>query len=128
MVRKALVLAVVLISGTAHADEILVIGAGQKTCGSFISAVGDAPPGQFPLVNTRHGEFDGELRNYQSWLMGFATGVNAEQAENQGQQIFKVDIAAIDLWMRNWCNRHPTQTVFEGALAFRTEMRKQSSR
>jgi hypothetical protein len=114
MVRKALVLAVVLISGTARADDnIIVIGAGQKTCGSFISAVGDAPPGQFAMVNTRHGEFDSELRNYQSWLMGFVTGVNLERAAHEASQIANVDIAAIDLWMRNWCSTHPTRTVLK---------------
>jgi len=121
MVRKVLVLAAVLISGTVHAEQLplSITGAGQKTYGSFISAVGNTPPGQFQQVNTRNGQFDSELRNYQSWLMGFITGVNAESMESQDQQINGVDIAAVDLWMRNWCNAQPIRIVLEGAMAFR---------
>jgi hypothetical protein len=39
------------------------------------------------------------------------------------RQIEDIDIAGIDLWMRNWCNKHPMKTVYEGAVALVEEMR-----
>ena len=59
-------------------------------------------------------------RQYQEWLMGFVSAFNAWHTN---EQIDRIDPAGMDLWMRNWCNQHPTQKVFEGAVAFIDEMR-----
>ena len=120
MKKTALALIALLMGRTAHADDYLVMGSGQKTCGSFVSAIEGAPPGQY----LSKGELSGELHSYQSWLMGFVSGINVERNDGAERQISNVDLPAVDLWMRNWCNRHPTKTVFEGALAFRREMLK----
>jgi hypothetical protein len=50
------------------------------------------------------------------------TGFNSAHA-HLAQQIETIDLAGMDLWMRDWCNKHPTQPIFEGAIAFIDEMR-----
>jgi hypothetical protein len=54
--------------------------------------------------------------------MGFVSGFNGAHANDVEQQVKGIDLAGMDLWMRNWCNKHPTQKVFEGASAFIDEM------
>ena len=56
--------------------------------------------------------------------MGFVSGFNAMHEE---EQQVSVDLAGLDLWMRNWCNKHPAQKVFHGALAFIDEMRSNAA-
>jgi hypothetical protein len=51
------------------------------------------------------------------------TGVNVALAGELEQQIKGLDLAGMDLWMRNWCNQHPTKAVFDGANALISEMR-----
>ena len=63
---------------------------------------------------------------YQQWLLGYVSAANATlSALNAAHPdpFKRIDLAGMDLWMRNWCNQHPTQTVYEGANAFVDEMR-----
>jgi hypothetical protein len=55
--------------------------------------------------------------------MGFVSGFNAAQSGDLEQQVTKIDPAGMDLWMRNWCNKHPMKTIAEGAAALIEEMR-----
>jgi hypothetical protein len=112
-----------LTADVAHADTI--IGAGQHSCGRFIADLGSTPPepGNHREMNTPSGVFVNEYTQYQEWLMGFVSGFNAEHAGELEQQVIGIDLAGVDLWMRNWCNKHPTQAVFEGGRAFIDEMR-----
>jgi hypothetical protein len=34
----------------------------------------------------------------------------------------------MDLWMRNWCNQHPTHSVFQGAGVFINELLTNAAR
>jgi hypothetical protein len=36
----------------------------------------------------------------------------------------KIDTAAIDVWIRKWCEQNPTKTLFEAAWAFVWDQRK----
>src|SRR3974390_422093 len=113
-----------MIWGTvAHAEpgSISVTGIGQFSCGQFIATIGKRPPGKMDVMPTRKGDFVSENAEYQQWLMGFVTGFNAAHVGEQEQQV-EIDLAGTDLWMRNWCNQHPTKMVFDGAWAFIREM------
>jgi hypothetical protein len=99
----------------------MVLGAGQNSCGQLIAASTGIPPGNYKKMETVNGQFVHDFARYQGWLMGFVSGYNEAQS-NDTQQI-KVDLAGLDLWMRNWCNKNPTKLVFDGAHAFRLEMR-----
>jgi hypothetical protein len=118
-----------LLTAVAHAASVFEIGAGNNnSCGKFIAAIGDAPPGKYREMNTARGVYVSENKVYQEWLMGFVTGFNASHAGDLEQQVTKIDPAGMDLWMRNWCNKHPTQEVFEGAYAFINEMLTNAAR
>jgi hypothetical protein len=60
--------------------------------------------------------------------MGFVSGFNVSHVGDLERQVTKIDPAGMDLWMRNWCNKYPTQTVFAGATAFIIEMRTNAAR
>jgi hypothetical protein len=57
--------------------------------------------------------------------MGFVTGYNfahSASGDEQQRQVTEIDQAGTDLWMRNWCNQHPTLTVSDAAMFFINEM------
>jgi hypothetical protein len=123
-VSLAVYFAAMIWGAVAHAETGMVttMGVGSNSCGKFIAAIGKIPPGKLNVMNnTDAGRLVSENAQYQEWLMGFLTGMNAAHAG--GQQIEDLDIAGIDLWMRNWCNKHPTKMVFDGAIALINEVR-----
>jgi hypothetical protein len=113
-----------LTADVAHAEMVFAMGSGQNSCGQLIAAMGkDHPLGQHREMDTGTGLFVDEYTMYQQWLMGFVSGFNATHAsEAEQQQQVRTDPAAMDLWIRDWCNQHPTQGVFQAANAFITEM------
>ena len=111
-----------LLTATTHAAPVFALGAGNKSCGELIGAIGDDPPGKYRSTNTTTGVFVSEHGRYLEWLMGFVSGFNAAHA------VEHIDAAGMDLWMRNWCNQHPTQTVWDGAIAFINEMLSNAAR
>jgi hypothetical protein len=104
----------------AHAQTatVTMYGAGSRSCGQFIASIGKHPPGMETKMPTLDELFISENGEYQQWLLGFVSGVNLTQEK----QLKGLDLAEIDLWMRNWCNKNPTQKVFDGAVAFILEM------
>ena len=123
-VSLAVCFAAMIWGAVAHAEtgSVTVKGVGAYSCAQFIATIGNHAPGETAVKgNTGSGRLVGENSLYQQWVMGFATGFNATQAGEQ--QIKGVDLAAVDLWMRNWCNQHPEKMVFDGAVAFIAEMR-----
>jgi hypothetical protein len=125
LAMRSLILGVLLLTaGVAHAGTTRVSGLGTDSCGRLIAAVGSVPPGKFRSRDTASGVFVNEYAQYQEWLMGFVSGFNAMHEE---EQQVSVDLAGLDLWMRNWCNKHPAQKVFHGALAFIDEMRSNAA-
>ena len=126
-VSLAVCFAAMIWGAVAHA-EVTGWGVGSHSCGRFIATIGNLPPGEYRSVDPRNDHFVSENTQYQQWLMGFLTGFNfnafnTAPADDQGQQISgRIDLAGMDLWMRNWCNQHPTESVFHGAAAFINEM------
>ena len=117
-----------LLTATTHAAPVFALGAGNKSCGELIGAIGDDPPGKYRSTNTTTGVFVSEHGRYLEWLMGFVSGFNVAHAGDIEQQVTKIDPAGMDLWMRNWCNQHPTQKFFEGAWFFINEMLTNAAR
>jgi hypothetical protein len=126
---RSLILGLLLLTaGVAQAQEAddkagtLVMGSGRDSCGKFIGAIG-APAGKHREANTPTGVLVSENRAYQEWLMGFVSGFNATHGGELEQQVTKIDLAGMDLWVRNWCNKHPTKLVFDAGANFIIEMR-----
>ena len=107
----------------AQESGTFVIGAGLDSCGKFIAASADYKPGTFAQIEAPSGRYMSESIRYQQWFMGFVSALNSAHSNDIGKQI-NVDIAGLDLWMRNWCNQHPVEKVFEGMMAFRKQMQR----
>ena len=123
---RSIILCVLLLTAdVAHAEMVFVMGIGQHSCGQLIAAMGkDHPLGQHREMDIGTDVFVDEYTQYQQWLLGFVSGFNITHAsEAEQQQQVRTDPSTMDLWMRNWCNQHPTESVFHGAVAFITEMR-----
>jgi hypothetical protein len=100
----------------------MVLGAGQRSCGQFIAAVGQAPVGAVAMVEKRDGsKLYGELIRFREWMESFVSGYNAAYEANTDDQI-RIDLSSPDLWLRNWCNGHPTKTVADAGQALRDEL------
>jgi hypothetical protein len=107
-------------SGQAVAQTTYAIGMGLNSCGQYLSAVHSHPPGTYTSIERpQEGEFFDEASRYQQWLGGFISGSNWKQRNN-----VRTDGAAIDVWMRRWCEQNPTKKVFEAAAAFVLEQGK----
>jgi hypothetical protein len=63
----------------------------------------------------------GEITRFHEWMMGFVTGYNSTNESDTDLQI-SIDLAALDLWLRNYCKQNPTKTVAEAAQDFRVHM------
>jgi hypothetical protein len=122
----AVFFAAMIWGAVAHAEpgDFFGLGAGQDSCGKFIASIGKRPPGKMQSMTTRDGDFVSENVAYIQWLTGFVSGFNAVVVTigEEQRQVRQVDGAGLDLWMRNWCNQHPTQQVVDGALAFIKEV------
>jgi hypothetical protein len=122
-------IAAMIWGAVAHAETgtIPLMGSGRESCGQLIATIGNDPllgPGEERFIETKTGYFVGEYAKYQGWLMGFVAGFNFNAAEVGEEHLVRgIDLAGMDLWMRNWCNQHPTEKVFWGAVAFIREMR-----
>jgi hypothetical protein len=122
-----------LLLTTVHAQTVyFVMGAGHYSCGQLIAHMGKNPPGGHQTMNTVSGVFVDEYMEYQTWLEGFVSGFNfahpSDHEHQEQQQVTGIDLAGMDLWMRNWCNKHPTEKVFHGAQVFINEMLTNAAR
>jgi hypothetical protein len=121
----AAIFAAMTLGAVAHAETgtFTVFGMGAYSCGEFIAASGNHAPGYSQVMDSGSGRLLSENSTYLQWLAGFVTAFNEARGGELEQQINGIDLAGLDLWMRNWCNQHPTKTIFDGASAFINEMR-----
>jgi hypothetical protein len=72
-------------------------------------------------MNFRRGYSDDHFR-YMGWLNGFLIATNWwVTREPNGIQS---DDAAIDVWIRKWCEQNPTKPLAHAASAFVRDQRK----
>ena len=57
------------------------------------------------------------------WLGGFFTATNL-WVTNEPNVRIKSDNAAIDVWIRKWCEKNPTKTLVDAAAEFVRDQRK----
>jgi hypothetical protein len=123
---RSMILGLLLLTANvAHAetgDDVFTIGVGHNSCGQLIAAIGNTPLGKHEEAGTSRGVVVNEYAMYLQWLGGFVSGYNATKYSEKQPQVRGVEAAGMDLWMRNWCNEHPTQKVIVGAIAFINEM------
>ena len=121
----AVIAASALSYGTmADAQEkvIFTTGLANNSCGKYLAAVHSHPPGKNRVVDLPEGQFSDDHRRYADWLVGFLTATNLWVMDGPNQ--LKVDDAAIDVWIRKWCEQNPTKPLFQAAMAFVRDQRK----
>jgi len=124
--RYSAIVALLCVSTAAYAQEtVFVIGTiGQSSCGQYLSAVHNEPPGRYRTLNhPQEGKYYNEHTRYLDWVMGFLTGMNLSSVRTGGRSI-NTDTAAIDVWFKRWCEQNPTKQLFEAAWAFIEDQRR----
>jgi hypothetical protein len=119
------VAALILSYGTtaSYAQRAYVYDPGTHSCGKYLAAVHDHPPGTGMGFNDpQRGHFYDDHHLYMAWLGGFFTATNM-WVLNEPNSI-ESDSAAIDVWIRKWCDQNPTKHLFEAASAFIWDQRK----
>jgi hypothetical protein len=99
----------------ASPGEPLVHGAGLNSCSQYLSAVSDRAPGIGMKVKRADVDYFDAAHVHSEWLAGFMSAMNMWSAPTM--QI-TADAAAIDVWVRKWCEQHPTQVLVRAAAAF----------
>jgi hypothetical protein len=100
----------------AVSDTTIVHGIGGKSCGEYLSAVSDRAPGTGVQMKQADGEYFDAAHVQSEWLAGFMTTMNMLWSEPAMQ--ITADAAAIDAWIRNWCEHNPTGVLVHAAAAY----------
>jgi hypothetical protein len=119
------VAALILSYGTTagYAEGTYTYGLGNHSCGKYLAAVHGHPPGRGNVINhPQKGQFSDDHYLYMHWLAGFLSATNW-LALNEPNFI-KNDGAAIDVWIRKWCEQNPTKPLFQAAEEFVRDQRK----
>jgi hypothetical protein len=107
---------------TSYAQR--VYEAGNDSCGKYLAAVHGHAPGKGTGFKDRwRGQFYDDHTRYMDWLGGFVTATNL-WVTNEPNVRIKSDDAAIDVWIRKWCEKNPTKTLFQAAAEFVRDQRK----
>ena len=108
----------------SYAQQVYVSGLGAHSCGKYLPAVHGHPPGiGMGFNDPQRGRFSDDHSRYMAWLDGFFTATNL-WVTNEPNSI-QSDSAAIDVWIRKWCDQNPTtKTLIEAASAFIWDQRK----
>ena len=100
-------------------DTTIVHGIGGKSCSEYLSAASDHPPGTGMTVKQGDVDYFDAATVQSEWLAGFMTAMNLVWSEPTMQ--ITAGAAAIDDWIRKWCEQHPTQVLVHAAAAFTRE-------
>jgi hypothetical protein len=90
-------------------------GQGSATCGAFIAASQGFAPGKLGHLNSHNQEYFTENLSYIQWALGFIAAIPYRDANTNS--VIK-DVSSFDLWLRNWCNAHPTDFFADAVVAF----------
>src|SRR4249920_1443659 len=103
---------------TSYAEE----APATHSCGRYLAAVHGHAPGTSTVLKDRGKQFYDDHTRYMSWLDGFLTAT-ISWLLNEPNRIM-TDSAAVDVWLRKWCEQNPTKTLMEAALEFVLDQRK----
>jgi hypothetical protein len=97
----------------AEEGTAFIYSYGVRSSGAFVAAYGKNLPGQAIMTTDEGRNFFDESASFMNWLLGYLSAVNVMRGP--GKPMIQQDNAGIDLWIRNWWNAHPTQSMFDGA-------------
>src|SRR5262245_48844685 len=105
----AAVIAALILPTAVYAQSGMnfVSGFGGNSCGKYLAAVHGHPPGSGRVLKRPEGPFYDEHLLYAEWLAGFFSAMNWFTFKEENQ--IRDDEAAIDVWIRKWCEQNPTK-------------------
>jgi hypothetical protein len=107
----------------SYAQEAYVSALGQHSCGQYLAAVHGHAPGKGYVINhPQQGRYYDDHGRYMGWLEGFFTATNWWVTYDANG--IQSDNAAIDVWIRKWCEQNPTKSLAQAAAAFVWDQRK----
>jgi 3D (Asp-Asp-Asp) domain-containing protein len=118
--KKIVVMFLYLFSGCAYAQvevgqaQWLVMGLGSKSCGSYVLALSQNQTNMALISDGQR--YPTMAFAYGQWVDGFVSGTNLSR--HAGAEQINVDPSGIDLWVDNYCKKHPAQTIVDAAGAF----------
>jgi hypothetical protein len=89
-----------LLAQRPPSEAHVVYGHGNASCGSWVSDTSE-------LIRAAK----------QAWVLGFLSGVGYA-----GVSLNKTDSDAVSVWMNNYCQAHPLDTISVGAKALVDEL------
>jgi hypothetical protein len=93
---------VLMMIGSAKAEDIQIIGAGAQSCGTWIAD-----------------HRDGILAGDDQWILGFLSGAAYEgDGPNVLNPLRGVDAEAVWAWVSNYCRAHPLDRITDAGVAF----------
>ena len=120
------VIAALIVSSACHAQggpQVFISGLGYNSCGKYLAAVHDHPPGAGKFLTRPEGQFSDDHFRYGDWLNGFFTATDMWITHEPNG--IKSDAAAIDVWIRKWCEQNPTKRLADAAWAFVWDQRQE---
>jgi hypothetical protein len=109
--------------GDAYAQVVTsVYGYGNHSGGAYLSIASGHKYGSANLIRYADGtEFYDKAYMQSEWISGYLSAINAL---HQNPKQIDIDTAAVDLWLRQWCNLHPASTMMQAIDAFIVEQMK----
>jgi hypothetical protein len=93
-------------------DGIILYGVGANSCGAFVQAYREGPPGIGVPYKGR--VFSASSNLYAQWLAGFFSSYNSFNSQN-GDFSGRVDIEGLTEWVRNYCEKNAAHLVNRAA-------------
>jgi hypothetical protein len=100
-----------------HAQESSgwwIAGIGNDSCASYVLALNVDQPAAAMVAQGK--TYFTMANAYSQWLGGFVSAVNSSR--KSGPEQIKVDMNGIALWVKNYCETHPSERLVYGAGAF----------
>jgi hypothetical protein len=114
------VIAALILSTACYGQERPLL---EHSCGKYLAAAHGHAPGRGRFINhPKEGRYFDEHVRFGAWFAGFLDATNFWMVLNQGNGI-QTDDAALDVWIRKWCEKNPTKSLGEAAVAFILDQR-----
>jgi len=108
--------AIICFSHNPASAKYAIRGVGGNTCGAFIVASQGSPIGKAGKMQWDNKQWYTENELYVEWAYSFITSVILDQDMKDTDPV--KDSPSFDLWLRNWCTQHPTNSFVDAVIAF----------
>ena len=111
-----LIIALGLFATTSTADAAggrsAILGAGVNTCGSW--------------AVERKKQSGGDVTNL-TWVLGYLTAQDEDAAAHRKPTLLdNIDASAIELWIDNYCQSNPLDTIYRASARLGEELRRRA--